>query len=41
MSQEDAEELLDRFEKWDAKNARHNFITRMERKLYRKEHANR
>jgi len=41
MSNEDVEQLMDRFEKWDAKSARHNFITRMERKLYRKEHYRR
>jgi len=41
MSNEDAEELMNQFEKWDAKHAKHNFITRMERKLFRKEHARR
>ena len=37
MSNEEAEQLMDTFEKWDEKHARHNFITRMERKLNRKE----
>ncbi len=37
MSNDDAEALMNEFEKWDAKQAKHEFITRMERKLYRKE----
>ena len=36
MSDEEAEALMDKFEKWDAKHAKHNFIQRMERKLARK-----
>jgi len=41
MSNEDIDELMEQFEKWDTKNAKHNFITRMERKLYRKERNSR
>jgi len=37
MSSEEAEKLMDAFEKWDAKHAKHDFIHRMERKLHRKE----
>ena len=37
MSDEEAEALMEQFEKWDAKHARHDFIQRMERKLSRKE----
>ncbi len=38
MSDEEAEALMDKFEKWDAKQAKHSFIHRMERKLGRKNH---
>lgn len=41
MSNEEAENLMNEFEKWDARHARHDFITRMERKLYRKERLGR
>lgn len=37
MSSEEAEDLMERFEKWDSKQAKHNFIHRMERKLVRKQ----
>jgi len=37
MSSEEAEALMDEFEKWDSRQAKHAFITRMEHKLYRKE----
>jgi hypothetical protein len=37
MSSEEAEALMNRFERWDAKHAKHNFIRRMEHKLARKE----
>ena len=37
MSNEEAETLMDEFEKWDSKHARHDFIHKMERKLHRKE----
>ena len=39
MSNEEAENLMETFEKWDAKRAKHEFIHRMERKLRRKEHV--
>lgn len=38
MSNEEAEKMMDDFERWDQKHARHNFIARMERKLHHKEH---
>ena len=41
MSNEEADALMNEFEKWDVKHARHDFITRMERKLYRKERLGR
>ena len=41
MSNEEAENLMESFEKWDAKNAKHHFISKMERKLHRKEKFNR
>lgn len=37
MTNEEAEQLMDSFERWDAKHARQSFIHRMERKLGRKE----
>lgn len=37
MSNEEAEQLMESFEKWDVKHAKHNFIDKMERKLSRKE----
>lgn len=39
MSSEEVEALMENFEKWDAKHAKHDFIERMERKLHRKEHG--
>ena len=41
MSTEEAEAMMNEFEKWDAKQAKHDFISRMERKLYRKERLGR
>lgn len=41
MSTDEAEALMDEFEKWDAKHAKHDFIHRMERKLGRKERQSR
>jgi len=41
MSSEEADELMEEFEKWDAKHAKHDFISRMERKLNRKERYSR
>ncbi len=37
MTNEEAETLMENFEKWDAKQAKQDFIHRMERKLGRKE----
>ena len=37
MSNDEADALMDTFEKWDAKHARSSFVHRMERKLRRKE----
>jgi len=37
MSSEEAENLMENFEKWDAKHAKQGFLHRMERKLSRKE----
>lgn len=37
MSSEEADQLTEQFERWDAKHAKHNFIAKMERKLNRKE----
>jgi len=39
MSSEEAEALMEEFERWDAKQAKHDFISRMERKLSRKERS--
>jgi hypothetical protein len=41
MTNEEAEALMNDFEKWDAKHAKHAFISRMEHKLYRKERTSR
>jgi hypothetical protein len=37
MSSEEAEKLMETFEKWDTKHAKHNLISKMERKMHRKE----
>jgi hypothetical protein len=37
MSSEEADALMNDFEKWDGKHAKHEFIHRMERKLHHKE----
>ena len=37
MSQEEIDNMMETLEKWDAKQARHHFISKMERKLHRKE----
>lgn len=37
MSNEEAENLMETFEKWDAKHAKQHFINRMARKMHRKE----
>jgi hypothetical protein len=41
MSNEEVEELMDSFDKWDMKHAKQDFIHRMERKLSRKERSQR
>jgi len=41
MSNEEADALMNEFERWDARQAKHDFIARMERKLYRKERLGR
>ena len=38
MSNEEVDELMNQFEKWDTKHAKQDFIHRMEKKLNRKEH---
>jgi hypothetical protein len=37
MSNDEADALMETFERWDAKHARSSFVHRMERKLRRKE----
>ena len=37
MSNEEADALMESFEKWDVKHAKHDFIRKMERKMTRKE----
>ena len=37
MSEIEAEIIAKQFEKWDQKQAKHNFIARMERKMYRRD----
>lgn len=37
MSEREAELIVKRFEKWDLKQAKHDFIARMERKLLKRE----
>ena len=39
MSSDEADRMMDKFERWDQKNARHDFIAKMERKLRHKEHS--
>jgi hypothetical protein len=41
MSSDEAEEIEAQFEKKWANQERHNFLSRMERKLYRKEKSGR
>ena len=38
MSNEEIDALMESFDKWDAKHAKQHFISRMERKMHRKEH---
>lgn len=37
MSSDEAEKMMENFEKWDSKHAKQNFISKMERKIHRKE----
>lgn len=37
MSYEEVEQLMESLEKWDTKHARQSFISKMERKIHRKE----
>lgn len=37
MSENDAELITKQFEKWDEKQAKHNFIERMERKMFKRD----
>jgi hypothetical protein len=39
MSIEEAETLMESFDKWDVKHAKQDFLHRMERKLSRKERS--
>lgn len=39
MSYDEAEQLMDDFEKWDSQARKRDFISRMEHKLYRKERS--
>jgi hypothetical protein len=41
MSEYEAEQVAQKFEYWDAKHAKRNFIARMERKLHHKERQSR
>jgi hypothetical protein len=41
MSNEEADALMENFDKWDAKHAKQDFLHRMERKLSRKERVQR
>lgn len=37
MSESEAEAITNQFYKWDTKHARHDFIEKMERKMYKRE----
>lgn len=41
MSNEEDDNLMERLEKWDAKHAKQHFISKMERKMHRKEKLSR
>lgn len=41
MSIEEADALMESFDKWDEKHAKQDFLHRMERKLSRKERSQR
>lgn len=37
MSEDTAQEIMDKYDKWDDRNRRREFISRMEHKLHTKE----
>ena len=37
MSESEAELIVKQFEKWDQKQAKHDFIERMERKMFKRD----
>jgi hypothetical protein len=37
MSESEAELIAKQFEKWDQKQAKHDFLERMERKMFRRD----
>jgi hypothetical protein len=37
MSEIEAELIAENFEKWDKKRAKHDFISRMEKKMFKRE----
>ena len=39
MSEYEVELILKRFEKWDQKQAKHDFIAKMERKMLKRERS--
>lgn len=39
MSDNEAELITKQFEKWDEKQAKRDFIERMERKMFKREHT--
>ncbi len=39
MSESEAELITKQFEKWDQRRAKHDFIERMERKMFKKERS--
>ena len=41
MSEYEEDKFMEQIEKWDARQAKHDFLARMERKLSRKEHSDR
>jgi hypothetical protein len=41
MSNEEVENLMESFDRWDTKRAKQHFLHKMERKLHRKEKLNR
>lgn len=41
MSEYELDKFMEQIEKWDAKHAKHDFLSRMERKLNHKEHIGR